>query len=269
MIKLGQLLQFLLIALIVVGIFAAMARNAYGFELVGVGCLGIAVLFLFQVVWKVIGERGTLNRIEIQEMAELLLLAFLTLIFGLRSFYIYVDYSEIIFNAVCVFLMFVYAGIGYTLITSVKKESKPLAWNLISFYSSLVLFLLSTVFRASASLAMSLSVLSVVAGLLFIVSLLRRQRYEIKLKSMSLLQFVIASRNKAGLLFLFFVSAGLFTMFSYVGIIPSIENADRPKDYVELINSAGSGKKKSVDGKYQHEKYKEAMDKFMERHGNK
>jgi hypothetical protein len=52
-------------------------------------------------------------------------------------------------------------------------------------------------------------------------------------------------------------------------IIPSIENTDKPKTYIELINQAETGKEKPVNGKYNHEIYKEAMDKFLARHEDK
>ena len=38
---------------------------------------------------------------------------------------------------------------------------------------------------------------------------------------------------------------------------------------IELINNAETGRENPVDGQYQHEVYKEAMDKFLERHGEK
>ena len=158
--NLSRIFQSLLVMLAVVGVFAAMARNAYGFDFIGIACLGLSTLFLFQLVWKMVGEYGSLHRADIPEMVELFLLSILTLLFGLRAFYIYVDYGEIIFNAVCVLQMVVYGVIGYALITSVSKESKPLGRNLIFFYSSLGLFLLSLVFRTRASVSMVIGMVS-------------------------------------------------------------------------------------------------------------
>ena len=71
------------------------------------------------------------------------------------------------------------------------------------------------------------------------------------------------------MLFLFFIFSVIYVGLSNFRIIPSIENADKPKAYIELINQAETGKEKQVNGKYQHEIYKEAMDKFLARHGNK
>ncbi len=269
MIKLGQLLQSLLLALIVVGIFAAMARNAYGFDLIGSACMGIAVLFLFQVVWKVIGEHGILNRSDIQEMAELVLLAFLLLLFGLRAFYIYIDFGEIMLYSVPVLLLVVYTFIGYDRVTLTKKENASLGQNLIFFYSSTGLFLLSLSTRFNALWSMILGVAAVMVAMPFFISILRRQQFEIKGKSTTSFQFVVASKNKAGLLFIFFISSALYTGLSQFDLIPEIENSTRPKNYIELINQAETGEEKKTDGKYHHEKYKEAMNKFLERHGNK
>jgi hypothetical protein len=99
--------------------------------------------------------------------------------------------------------------------------------------------------------------------------LLRKQQFETLVGSVSLFNFVRKSKSKAGLLFIFFISSAVYTGLSQLGFIPEIENSERPKAYIELINDAESGKEKAIDGKYHHEKYKEAMDKFLERHSSK
>ncbi len=81
----------------------------------------------------------------------------------------------------------------------------------------------------------------------------------------TLLQFIVAEKNKAGLLFLFFIFSGVYVGLSTIKIIPAIENSDKPRTYIELINNAESGKEEPENGKFQHEKYKEVMDKFLER----
>lgn len=267
--NLNRVIQSILIMLAVVGVFAAMARNAYGFDFVGVACLGLAGLFIIQLVWKLISEYGSITRTDIPELAELILLSMLTLLFGLRAFYIYVDYSEIIFNGVCALQMVVYAFIGYKVFEGTRNSNKTLATNFGFFYASILLFLLSIALRSKAAWSLGLGVLALITAFPFFISVARQKKFEIDSKSVSLLHFIMVSKNKAGLLFLFFISSALFTGLNYWGVIPAIENVDRPKDYIELINQAETGKEKPVDGKYQHEKYKEAMTKFLERHGKK
>lgn len=267
--NLNRIIQSLLIALAVVGVFAAMARNAYGFDFIGVACFGLSLLFLVQLVWKVVGEFGALSSSDIPEVLELLLLSLLTLMFGLRAFYIYVNYSEIIFNAIIALQLIIYSFIGYSVYSSVKKENMLLAKSLMFFYISISLFLVFLLFRSNAVWSMRLGVLAVLAALPFFMAILRRRKVEIKSKTITLFHFVVESKNKAGLLFLFFISSALFTGLTNLNVIPSIENGDRPKDYIELINNANTGNEKPVTGQYQHEKYKEVMNNFLNRHGKK
>jgi hypothetical protein len=265
--NLNKVIQTIFIMLALVGVFAAMARNGYGFDFIGVACFGLAALFLIQLVWKVVNEYGTLLRSDITEMAELLLLSLLMLMFGLRTFYIYIDRADIIFSMVCVFQLALYAWMGYHLFSSMRVENKALALRLIFFYLSLTFFFLSILTRTKATLSMTFGLLALLSSIPFFISLAKRERFEIHEKSVTVLTFIIKSKNKAGLLFLFFISSALFTGLSYFKIIPTIENVDRPTAYVELINQAESGNEKPVNGQYQHEKYKEVMDKFLERHG--
>jgi hypothetical protein len=244
-----------------------MARNAYGFDLIGVACLSLAVLFVIQLVWRVISEYGAITRADAPEMLELVLLSLLTLLFGFRAFYIYVNYSEIIFNGLCALQIFVYSYMGYKIFGDTRKSNKPLANNLVFFYSSILLSLLSIAVRSIATWSLALGVLALLTTLPIFISVGQQKKFEVNSKSISLLHFIVVSKNKAGLLFLFFISSALFTGLNYWGVIPSIENVDRPKDYIELINRAEAGKEKPVNGQYQHAKYKAAMDKFVERHG--
>jgi len=264
--KLNSFLQYIFFAMIIIGLFAAMARNTYGLDFIGVACFGISILYVVQACWKIIGEYEALTRDVIVEIVELLLLGSLTLFFGLRAFYIYVGYSEIIFRTVCGLLFLVYMVIGNRQVSSTRKENKALARNLIFIYTSVLFFLVSILTDPKIYISITFGLLAVFAAMLFIFWILKDKRYEIKSKSISLLQFVVASRNKAGILFLFFLSSALFFGLAYLKIVPSIENVDRPKDYIQLIIDSETGKEKPVDGHYKHERYKVSMDKFLKRH---
>jgi hypothetical protein len=265
----NRIIQSVLFALVILGVFAAMAKNAYGFDFIGIACLGLSLLFLVQLIWKFVNEYGSLGRADLPELAELVLLSLLTFLFGLRAFYIYVDFGEMIFNAVCLLQVILYSVIGYREVTNARKGSKLLAQKVIFFYASLLLFLLSITIRTNTTGSIAVGALALLVAIPFIISIAAGKKYEVGVKGVSLLQFIVVSKNKAGLLFLFFISSAFFTGLSYFNIIPSIENVERPKDYIELINQAETGKEKPVDGKYRHERYKEAMDAFLKRHDKK
>jgi hypothetical protein len=152
----------------------------------------------------------------------------------------------------------------------VKNENPGLAGIIVFFYSSLLLFILSLGTRIfNPTLSEVIGALGFLASIPFLISLLRQKKYDYSGRSITLLQFIVASRNKAGMLFLFFIFSSVYVGLSNFKIIPAIENADKPATYIELINQAESGKEKPVNGKYKHEIFKEAMDKFLRRHGNK
>ncbi len=261
-----KFIQFLLIGLVAIGVFASMARNAYGFTIMGVSCFGLALLYMIRLLWTLTENNFKLGKNETITLMELFLLAALLLLFGFRVFYIYIPGGEYIFMTVCFLLMVVYLFIATEIFTTTKKENKVLAWNMASFYLSIFFFILSMFARVDAAWSFFFGVLGVLTSLPFIFSGIRKQQFEYSGTTISLFQVVVASKNKAGLLFLFFIASALYTGLSQFGIIPEIENADRPKAYLELINSAEGGKEKPVDRKYQHEAYKEAMDKFLNRH---
>ena len=256
----------MLLMLAVIGVFATMARNSYGFDFIGLACFGLSALLLVQFVWRAVGEYDTLNRSDIPELAELLLLSALTGVFGLKAFYIYINRIEMIFDTIILLQVIVYGTLGYTLYTSIKKENNSLARNITFLYVSVVLFLLVFPTWIGPTVAMGFGVLGVVVSIPVFIGIIRQQSFEVNNKSVTLFRFIADSRNKAGLMLLFFLSAALFTGLSMLNVIPSIENVDRPKAYIELINSAESGEEKTLKGRYQHEEYKAAMDKFLKRH---
>jgi hypothetical protein len=267
--QINRIVQTLLFALVIIGIFAAMAKNAYGFTFMGVACFGLAVLYMIQLSWKLITDYSSLAKRDVVGLFELLLLSILLALFGFRAFYIYLPNGELIFIGTSILLVLVYLLTAFESFSTIKKESQSLAWNLIFFYTSVILFILSMVTIVMMKLSLSLGVLAMVVALPCMVSLVRQKKYENSGKSISLFRYVVASKTKTGLLFLFFISSAVYTGLSQYGIIPEIENSAQPKAYIELINDAESGKEKQVDGKYRHEKYKASMDKFLERHSSK
>ncbi len=138
------------------------------------------------------------------------------------------------------------------------------------FYLAILLFILSLGIRIiNPNWSSMIGLLGAVASAPFMVSILLKKQYDYSSGSITLFQFVVKTRNKAGLLFMFFILSGIYVGLSNLNIIPAIENAEKPRTYIQLINNAESGLEKPINGKYKHEIYKEAMDKFLKRHGNK
>lgn len=246
-----------------------MAQNNYGSALMGLSCFGLAILYFSQVIWKVIEDFSGLDKKDITRMAELLLLSFLIMLFGFRVFYINLPYSDLIFITLCTLLLIEYFLIAAGIYNRVKNENHALARHVVYFYLSILIFLLSLGTRIiNPSLSAVIGTMGFFASVPFLIALIRQKQYDYYGKSITIFQLIVSSGNKAGMLFLFFVFSVIYIGLSNFRIIPKIENADKPRTYIELINQAETGQEKPVDGKYGHEIYREQMDKFLARHGN-
>jgi hypothetical protein len=268
--KLNQVLQSIFLSLILVGLFATMAQNSYGFTLIGTACMGLALLFIAQSSWKLFEDRSHVEGREIFGISELVLLAVLLLLFGMRTFYIRPPYVDVFFILICLLLMVTYFFIASGIYSDAKKENPALARYVVFFYLSILLFLSSLGIRIiSPSWSAVAGGIGALISIPFLLALIRYRKYDYSGKSITLLQFIVAEKNKAGLLFLFFIFSGIYVGLSSFKIIPTIENTDKPRTYIELINSAETGKDQQVNGKFRHEIYKEVMDNFLKRNTGK
>jgi hypothetical protein len=252
------------------GLFATMAQNGYGFTLMGLACFGLALLYFAQLSWKVIEDYSSIEKKDIIGLSELLLLSLLLLLFGFRVFYINIPFSDLIFITLCGLLIVTYFLITTRIIKIGKNKNPALAKTATFFYSSILIFLLSLGTRIiNQSLSTVIGALGFITSIPFLISLLRRSQYDYSAGTITIFQFIVSSRNKAGMLFLFFTLSAFYLGLSNFRIIPGIENAEKPRTYIELRTQAETGKEKPVNGKYKYQTYKETMDKFLQRHGNK
>lgn len=268
--RVSQFIQFILIALIIIGLFAAMARNNYGFDLVAMACFGLAILYGAQLLWKIVTDFYHLSTKDISGFLELFLLSLLIMIFGFRFFYINLPAGETLFTIISSLLLLNYVLLGYGTFKTVINKNSSLAKIAIWLHASLCLFILSMLLQiTNPDVSKILGVLGLVIAIPFLYEAIRSRQFNYSDKTITAIQFVIKSKSKAGLLFAFFISAGFYLVLADFGIIPKVQDAEKPKAYLDLINNAETGKEKPVDGKYQHEKYKEAMDTFLKRQRKK
>jgi hypothetical protein len=268
--KLSEVFQFVIMGLIMLGLFATMAQNSYGFTLTGLSCFGLALLYLVQFIVKLLDNFSGLEKSILPGISELLLLSALIMLFGFRALYIRLPHSDLIFITLCIFLLVVYFLIGSASYIMAKKENSGLAGILLFFYSSILIFIASLSARIiNPGMSELIGMLGAITAFPVIISIIRQKPYDYSGKSITLFHFIYASGNKSGILFHFFVLSVIYLGLLHFRIVPAIENTDKPRAYIELINQAETGKEKPVNGKYRHEIYKEAMDKFLSRHGKK
>jgi hypothetical protein len=264
--NLSKVLQFLLLAMITVGVFASMAKNGYGFTFMGIGCVGLAAVYLIGSVMNFAGGMLPEKKNRLTATVELTLLSLLLLLFGLRAFYVSLPYSDAYFIALCAGMLLCYGLIGYQVVKNFRNGNPPLGIRMALFYGAILFFIASLMLRINTNLSAMVGALGFLISLPFLYDVFRQRKFTAEGKDQSLIQWVAASPNKAGILFLFFISAALYSGLTYFDIIPAIENSDRPRSYYELVNLAERGGDAPIDGKYQHERYKQAMDTFFSRH---
>ena len=65
-----------------------------------------------------------------------------------------------------------------------------------------------------------------------------------------------------------FMLFSLYIGLNKVNLIPAIYSDEYPRAYFELVNRAESGEEELVDGRYQHDRFQEEYEKFIEKHTN-
>ncbi len=259
--KRDQTFFYLLFVLIVMGAFAAMAQNSYGLKILGGVAAIFGVIFLVRLGSLILNERK--NLFAILELTGLTVLAF---IFSLRVFYIYFPYVEVLFILAAVALIVVYLRKMLYRYPKSKIETPTLAWTVLAFHCSLILFLISLVLMPFIPVIGSwIGILAFGLLLAFIVAgFLKKEKtaegeiitpFSI-LSHLSDYSFLIIS-----LFFLFSVYVG----FNRIGLLPAIYSDEFPQAYFELVEDAASGKEKQVNGKYRHQVFKENYDAFIRR----
>lgn len=265
--KTSQLFEYILIAIITIGVFAAIAQNDYGFTLIGGGCMGLAALYLFKSLWAVLSNYDQFSVPLLLRSWELFLLAALILIFSFRALYIRFPGIEVIFMGVGLMLLATYLYQGIQLFKTTRVSNNILAWLGLAFFGALVLFIVALTLQPLAP-AWSLY-FGFLAGPLVIplaLSTLLSKKYDLDGNDVTLYHYLAGFKNKTILLFMFFIISGSYQTLAKLGWVPNVQDTGQPKDYIELVRAAEAGNETPVNGKYQHEIYKENMDKFLEKH---
>jgi hypothetical protein len=268
--RVSQLLQFIFIGLLLIGIFASMAQNDYGIELMGAGCFGLAALYFLQMIWELININFSIDRNNFLLLSELFLFSILSALFGFRSLYIVLPAGETVFIVVGILLLIVHIVIALDWNKKVAMENLLLARHIFFFNGAVALLLSVMIIRIfNPYLSFALGFVGIILIAPITISIIKSTRYDYAGKTWSLIQVILKSKHKTGLLFVFFIASGVYLALSGASIVPSIENAQMPRTYIELVNRAEAGDEKPIEGKYQHEKYREALSNFLDRHGKK
>lgn len=253
-----NLIVYILFALLFAGAFAAMARNAYGMDLIGFSCLGFALVFLSDVILNM--ARG--KKIGNISPLEDLLLGALAVLFALRVFYIRFEGVELVVSAIGFTLALIY------LFKRLSIKTKGVRGQLATIYIAALFFFLVSL--GLAPINAKIAEISGMAGfgLIFLVFGYATFRPVIHYKEKEQSTFrYLASIGRNGIV----IATAFILMSVYIGLrdfglIPELYTNSKPQKYIQLVKMAESGEEEPKNGKYLHEEYAWEMETFLKKY---
>lgn len=255
-------IYYLLFILLIMGAFAAMAQNRYGLRIIGVVGFAFSLMFLLSLVSLL--RRN--QKPSVSSVVELVCLAVVALIFGLRVFYIYFPFVEWIFVAACAGLIIIYSGRMMERYKFYRARNTGLGGLVLVYHAGLVLSLVCLVLAPFfPRFSEMLSVLAFIFLLVFLAAGILNKNYLVEGQEITSFSILKNFRDHSVLIAIFFSLFFLYFGLNRLGVIPAIYSDEFPRAYYELVNQSGSEKEKSADNKYKYELFKEKYDEFIKR----
>ena len=261
-----NVIYFFLFILLVMGAFASMAQNSYGFKILG----GVAFVFALLFFAEFITALRRKENEDIFAIIEPLCLFIISFIFGLRVFYVYFSYVEIIFAAAAIILAIIYLRKMVFRSRNFQAKNKLLALFIIIFHLSIVLFLISLALAPFFPvIAEPIGVGSFALLLIFIIGGFLKKNLLVEGELLSSFRVVRQYKGHSVILITLLVMFSFYFGFNKLGILPGIYSDEYPRAYFELVDKATTGQEKPVDGKYKHEEFVEKYRQFVRRNRKK
>jgi len=255
-----NIVYYLLFMLLILGAFAAMAQNGYGFDIIGFVCLVFGIVFLIRLVRL----SGKGKKTDIWAMLEFCCLSAMAFGFALKSFHIYVAFLDRMLAISSLFLALVFAKRMIEHFADLKGKNTRLSYIILIYYSSLIVFLLaiaSTIFFPAFSVYFE--TVAFLLMLVFVVCSFMYKRVMVDGSSRSVLDHLRAFRDSSMLLVCIFTIMVLYTGLTRVGLLPTMYSDDFPQAYFRMVNADNS--KKETNGKYKHQEFKEQYEAFLKK----
>jgi hypothetical protein len=263
--KLNVIYLFLFI-LLVMGAFASMAQNSYGLKILGGVAFIFALLFFAEFV-------TALRRKENDDMFAIMepfCLFVLSLLFGLRVFYIHFNYVEVIFAATAIVLAIIYLRKMMIRYGDLTTRNKLLSLFVVIFHLSIVFFLVSLAFAPFLpATAEAIGIGSFALLMIFIVGGFLKKNLLVEGNPVSPFQVIRRYKGHSIILVTLILMFSFYFGFNKAGLLPGVYSDEYPRAYFELLDKATAGQEKAVNGKYSYEEFMENYKKFVRRHRSK
>jgi hypothetical protein len=244
------------------GAFASMAQNSYGLKLIGVVSVVFALHFLYQLILSLL-KPGKKDLFFLLEMGSLTVLS---AIFALGVFNIHSNFTDVVFVAAGTLLAGVYFTTMLNAYNQLRLQDKSFALLILSFYLSIILFI---VFMITGTFAPLVSNMAGLAGFvllaIFIITALVKTDFMVDGENLSAFKWIIRKKDRSGLLVSLLGMMVLYFGLSTAGVLPQLYKDDLPQAYYNLVRDVNAGKEDKTDGVYKHDQFKKEYDKFISR----
>ena len=253
---------YLLFILLIMGSFASMALNSYGLKIVAGVCVAFAIIFFTQLIYQM-RRKGLKDWLSIMELISLFTLA---IIFCLRVMYIHFTLVELIFGIAGILLAVVYAIRLVRNYNRTIRKNKKLAYLVLFFNASLVLYILSmTVLPFAPSMSEPAGILGFALVISFVVLSYLSKDFMYDGNKITSFQLILQRKDRSVLLMSMFILFSFYAGLTKINFLPGMYSDEFPQAYFQLVNQAERGGEKPVDGVYSHQEFKAMYDSFVER----
>lgn len=244
------------------GTFASMAQNDYGNIILG----GVAFAFAFLFAVQLIATFSSDKQVDYLNQIELVALAFIAIILGLRVFYIHFQWVEAIYGLAGLVLI----GVQFKKLViqwqSYKSKNKMMAFLAVAFRLSIILYLLSmTVVPFAPKLTEPAGEIAFALLLLFlIVAYTKKEDLKIVGEKISPVQLVNQLKDHALVMLVLFALFTSYMGLTKIGAAPTMYSDELPQAYFELVKQSEAGKIEKGEVS-RTEKFKEMYDGFVKK----
>ncbi len=251
------ILYYVLLLLLVMGAFAAMALNSYGVVLMSYVALGFALVFLFELVLLLPKEEEMTATYKASLAVELTSLSGLCLVYFLRGISVEIPYS-LQLKFVLFVLLF---GVNvYHLIRAweyAKATPLKVKGSIIIYFLALLLYITGSYLPTAGTWIAILLALACQAA--FVLFGWWKGWVILNGEDTSAWKKVIQFRNKSGIQLIFFTLASLYFILNSANLLPPLYNGSLPNGYSIVRDQWQKDKTKTdpVD-------FEQAYKKFLE-----
>lgn len=250
---------YLLFILLVMGAFASMAQNSYGLTIIGGVAFVFGLVFLIEII-SLLRKKQRHNIILIEPVC----LFIISVILGLRVFYIYFSNIEWIFGAATLALIVFYFFKMVTRFRDYQNKNRFLAVLIIVFHVSIIFFLASlAIVLFAPSVAEVAGALAIVFLLCFVVAGLLRKQVLVEGDNLSAVGMVRSFKGHSILLATLILLFSLYFGLNRAGVLPAIYSDEYPQAYFELVNQAATGEEKPINGEYKYQEFMRNYKQFL------